>query len=345
MTKYLSKLLWLSIITKIIVINGNPLTNLEENIDSFIIEEKQIVIPGYPGAFNPSIIRWEDGRLLLIFRVRDPLTRSTHLMGFVWLNEDFELEGDPILLTIYGDRPLKISKAQDPRLIKSGDYYYIAYNNILNDNDLETRRMVICPLNYQDGRFFIVAPDYILSFVGDSKNWIEKNWAPFDYKGELHFSYSFNPHRVFKLSEQKNKCDTVAVSKANINWKWGELRGGTPSLLDGDHYLGFFHSFINMKSVQSNGEKISHYFMGAYLFESKYPFALTHISPKPIIGHTFYTPPDYPTWKPLRAIFPSGFVFNDDFIWVVYGRQDHECWVVKLDKKSLMNSLLPVLND
>ncbi len=345
MKKYFICLFFLTLVSSLLAIHTQSLPNLEETVQSFILEEKQIVIPGYPTAFNPSIIRWEDGRLLLSFRARDPITRSSHLIGFIFLDENFEPQGNPTLLTIYGDRPLRISKAQDPRLIKSGKHFYIAYNNILNDSDLEARRMITSRLKYKEGKFFINSPEYILSFAGDSKNWIEKNWAPFDYKGNLCFSYSLNPHRVFKLSKNRTSCQTLALTQANIDWKWGELRGGTPSILDGDEYLGFFHTFINMKSEQSNGEKISHYFMGAYRFSSTPPFGLTYISPEPIIGHTFYAPSNYPTWKPLRAIFPGGFIFNHDYIWVVYGRQDHECWVVKLNKQELMNSLTSVLND
>lgn len=316
--------------------------DLQERVQNFVLEEKQIFIEGYPSAFNPSIVRWHDGKLLLAFRARDPLTQSAHLMGFVWLNENFEAESKPVLLKIYGDRPLKISRAQDPRLIRSGDKYFIAYNNILSDEDLETRRMVTAELSYKDNEFSISSPMYHLCFSGDVKNWREKNWSPFDYKGTFHFSYSLNPHRVFLPFQDNDSCETLAVTKANLSWKWGELRGGTPSLLDGDEYLGFFHSFIDIKTVQSNGEKMSHYFMGAYRFEAKHPFALTQISPEPIIGRQFYTAPDYPTWKPLRVVFPGGLVFDDDFVWVVYGRQDFECWVVKMDKKTLMDSLVSV---
>lgn len=319
------------------------LPDLQEDVDSFILEEKQIIIPGYPDAFNPSIVRWNDGRLLLSFRARDPLTNSTHLIGFVWLNENFEPVGHPSLLKIYQDKPLKNSRAQDPRLVKVDDEYYIVYNNILNDEDRETRRMLMARLYYNHQQFFIVQPHYLLNFVGDKANqWREKSWSPFDYEGELLFSYSLNPHRVFLPYPHTNSCDTIAVTTANLDWKWGGLRGGTPSLLHESHYMGFFHSYINMASVQSKGKKISHYFMGAFLFDKEPPFALTHISSKPIIGSTFYTPPDYKTWKPLLAIFPAGYVFDDRYVWVVYGRQDHETWVIKMDKNDLMNSLVPV---
>ena len=85
-----------------------------------------------------------------------------------------------------------------------------------------------------------------------------------------------------------------------------------------------------------------HYFMGAYTFEKYPPFAITAISPEPIVADTFYKGPMHASWKPLRVIFLGGFVYNRSFIWVVYGRQDHEIWVVKLDKEKLLNSLTPV---
>lgn len=308
----------------------------------FVLEEKQIFIPGYPDAFNPSLIRWYDGRLLLSFRTRDPLTHSTHLMGFAWLNEEFEVSGEVSLLSIYDAAPLKASRAQDPRLIQVGTTYYIAYNNILNDQNIEKRRMLVASLHYDHDHFYINNPHYLVDFVGDPKNFAEKNWAPFEYGGSLLFSYSLNPHRVFKPSLVNGHCETLACTTKKVQWKWGELRGGTPALLHEDHYLGFFHSAIDTITPFSKGKKITHYFMGAYCFEKEPPFALTHISPEPIQGATFYTGPDYPTWKPLRVIFPGGFVFDDTYIWIVYGKQDYESWVVKIDKQKLLNSLTKV---
>ena len=311
----------------------------------FVLEEKQIFIPGYPDAFNPSIVRWYDGRLLLSFRTRDPLTHSTHLMGFAWLNEAFEVNGEITLLSIYKAVPLKTSRAQDPRLLRVGNTYYIAYNNILNDAETEKRRMLIASLHYDNDHFYIKSPRYLLDFVGDPKNFAEKNWAPFDYEGSLLFSYSLNPHRVLKPSLLNGHCETLSCTEKTLQWRWGDLRGGTPALFQDDHYLGFFHSCIDMISPYSKGKKITHYFMGAYCFEKHPPFSLTHMSPEPIQGATFYTGPDYPTWKPLKVIFPGGFVFDDTYIWVVYGKQDYESWVVKIDKKGLLKSLTPVSHD
>jgi hypothetical protein len=274
------------------------------------------------------------------FRTRDPVSKVANLTGFVWLDEDFKPVGKASLLTINNDVPLKISKAQGARLVKFNNVYFIVYNNILDTKDLETRRMIVAHLIYNKNRFSISDPKYLLSFEGDPTRWREKNWSPFQYKGRLYFSYTLNPHRVFHLPRSSSKCQTVAITEKEIDWEWGELRGGAPAIQDGEHFFGIFHSWKDLKSVQSGGEKIAHYFMGAYLFEARPPFQITHISKSPIIGKSFYHSPDYETWKPLKVVYPCGMLFDHQSVWAFYGKQDHECWVVKMDKKGLMNSLV-----
>ena len=44
-----------------------PLLDLDKAYDGLVLEEKQIEIPGYPHAFNASIVRW-NGSLLMSFR-------------------------------------------------------------------------------------------------------------------------------------------------------------------------------------------------------------------------------------------------------------------------------------
>lgn len=85
--------------------------------------------------------------------------------------------------------------------------------------------------------------------------------------------------------------------------------------------------------------------MGAYTFDSKPPFSLLAVSPEPIVAKDFYQPPYYKNWKPLRCVFPAGIVLDEDYIWLSYGRQDHEVWIAKIDKKRLLNSLVPVSSE
>jgi predicted GH43/DUF377 family glycosyl hydrolase len=201
--------------------------------------------------------------------------------------------------------------------------------------------MFIAQLFYDKFRFYTSIPQVFLHFDEESPKTEEKNWVPLIYNDELLLAYSISPHRIERPIDGTHASETFSLSPAKIPWNWGILRGGTPALPEGDEYLAFFHSTKDMASIQSKGQEVTHYFMGAYTFASEPPFAITRISPEPIFAKNFYTAPDYKTWKPLRCVFAAGYVSNDDYVWVAYGRQDHESWIVKLDKKGLLNSLIP----
>ena len=307
----------------------------------FVLEATQIHIPGYPDAFNPSIVRWKN-RLLLSFRSRNLETNRADLIGLTWLDKDFKVVGRPQLIEMakFG---LKSSYIQDPRLITIRDQLYMPYSDLVEDPDSEERKrkMCIAKVDFDGARFIITEIDTFHEFEGDTTNKFEKNWAPFSYQNLLLFSYTLAPHKVFLPLIGESRCATIADNQNFSQWSWGTLRGGTPALKIENHYLAFFHSSISLKSVQSNQQTMTHYFMGAYLFQDQPPFAIEKISPMPIISPDFYKGPNHKTWKPLRVIFPCGFIYDENFIWVSYGRQDHEAWLIKLDRKKLMKSLIP----
>lgn len=275
------------------------------------------------------------------FRIRDPKTLSTDQIGFTFLDENFNPIGKPSILARIGENSFHPSFAQDPRLILNNGKIWVVYSNVFADEKDQMRRMVIGSLHGFPKKFIVNFPTPLLNYEGNTDP-KEKNWVPFIYENSLLLSYSINPHVVFMTHEASHKCETVAKTNANYNWSWGELRGGTPALKIDNQYLAFFHSSKSIVSEQSSKTLMTHYFMGAYTFNSEPPFALTAVSPHPIVSETFYKGPMYVTWKPLRVVFPGGYVYNEKYIWVVYGRQDHECWVVKLDKKELLKSLKKV---
>lgn len=309
---------------------------------SFVIESKQITIPAYPDAFNPCIVRWK-GRLLMTFRSRDLATQQATLVGLTWLDEQFSPVGFPYLLHME-EEEIPSSYIQDPRLLVVHDVLYFAYSDFWEDEltGHKKRNMFLAEIEYDGVRFLAKKRKVLLDFEGDVTNKFEKNWVPFDYQGNLLLAYSLSPHKIFLPSCREKTCTTVACSEGYHFWNWGTLRGGTPALLMKEGYLAFFHSSKVLKTVQSEEKSMYHYVMGAYLFESHPPFRIQKMSPKPIISKTFYNGPTHKTWKPLRVIFPCGFVYNEEFIWISYGRQDHESWIVKLDRKALLDSLIPI---
>lgn len=318
------------------------LIDLESWSQDFILETKRIVFPEFPNAFNPSIIRWH-GQLLMSFRCYNSTNGSTNPFALVWLDDEFNPIGAPQVFELPFHNPVLPSKQQDPRLISIRGGLFAVYNNILESViHREIRRMFIVELFFDGEKFSAGEPECLEDFEDKSDMRYEKNWVPFEYEGELHLSYSLVPHRVLRPIFGTRSCETVSTCNRSFPWNWGAPRGGTQALLDGDHYLAFFHSWIDRATVQSNGKKISHYVMGAYTFEPHPPFAVIAASPKPLIAPSFYRPPYHKTWKPLRCVFPGGILIEGDTIWLSYGRQDHEIWVAKIDKKCLLESLAPI---
>lgn len=317
-------------------------TDLETDLSDFVQETKIIDLKGYHGAHNPSIIYWKD-EILMSFRIRSD-NEATHKVGLVRLDRDFNPVSIPQEFEIIVEHQCKPFKTQDPRLIYINESLYMIFNEMFEINGTDTRRMVVAKLVFDGVQFVLKKPEALLHFDKEMSFRNEKNWVPFEYKHQLLLAYSLNPHRILKPILGKNTCETVCATEGKIKWNWGILRGGTPALLIGDEYLAFFHSAKDMTTLQSNKQHMVHYFMGAYTFNSKPPFNVTAISSKPIIGKNFYTGTTYNTWKPLRVIFPGGFIFDENSIWIAYGRQDHEIWIVKLDKEGLLKSLIPVQN-
>ncbi len=327
--------------------------DLDDQCSSFVLETKRIEIPGYSYAFNASIVPFK-GSYLLSFRtgsyqeaansdfiqniVPASRPRKTDEIALVFLNKNMDPYGDIQILDIQHHHGLRAFRQQDPRLVEIGEHIYIIYSNMIEGPD-PIRRVFVGELFYDGAYFMVGEPECMAYFEGAGSRSIEKNWVPFDFRGQLLLSYSLVPHTVFAPDWHLKKCITVAKTLSDISWDYGELRGGTPAIMDQGEYIAFFHSSKVMASKQSGGHKMIHYFMGAYTYLAEPPFSLTSMSSTPIINKNFYNGDMYKTWKPLRVIFPCGLVAEDDFFWVTYGRQDHEVWACKIDKKGLYQSL------
>lgn len=317
--------------------------DLNQMAQKFLIEAKQIHIPGYPDAFNPALIRWKDS-LLLFFRIRDPLTASTDQVGYVWLDSQFIPCSQPKILEKRFVHTYQPSMAQDPRLVNVNDKLYVVFNNMWKVSKIEERRMYLAEVLDEQDQLYINQPMCCLNIDGKELSGKEKNWVPFVYQDQLLFAYSLFPHHILSPIDQTQNCETLFCTHASCQWKWGIPRGGTPALLVEGEYLAFFHSCLDIATIQSKGEKILHYMIGAYTFSAEPPFHITRISPEPLIHQNLYNGPMHRTWKPLRVAFADGYIVDEKYIWLAYGKQDHETWIAKLDKKELLNSLIVTTN-
>lgn len=329
----------------LLCIADEKLIDLEDGAQDFVLENKKIDIPGYSVPFNPSIIRWR-GKLLLSFRIIPDIANTYNgEIGLVFLNEDFEAISDPQLICLRDEYAIAPCRAEDARLITIDDRLFMVY-----DDNAEVKlskggfRLYLTELYYDGEHFIADNMECLTQYEGESREIREKAWVPFNYQDKLLLAYSILPHKIFYPRwDGSGICDTVALSQGANKWDWGILRGGTPGFLENNEYLAFFHSSKNIATVHSNGDSILHYFMGAYTFSKDPPFAITAMSPEPIVGKNFYHGISYKGyWKPVCCIFPCGYVSDENFIWIAYGRDDHECWIAKIDKPKLLQSLVPV---
>jgi predicted GH43/DUF377 family glycosyl hydrolase len=308
------------------------IVNLEDRVQDFVLETKQIIIPGVNRVWNASIARWK-GKFLLACRI------NLYGIGLVWLDDEFNPITPLQKLEIPNQIPNVFSREMDPRIIVIDKHLFLVYSNTrIRENGGQGIRMFVTQIHFDDNAFTADPAECLDFFETNRDHPREKNWVPFAYDGKLLLAYSLKPHRIFQPIGN-GKCETLASTLGDINWKWGYLRGGTPAVLDGDHYLAIFHSSSKMRSIQAEGEAARHYLMGAYTFSSEPPFEIKSISPEPIIGKDFYQPYKKAS---MRVVFPCGLLVSKKFAWITYGKHDHELWVVKLDKKGLLETLVPV---
>ena len=106
-----------------------------------------------------------------------------------------------------------------------GDELYVAYNNVLDlAPNVEIRRMLVAKVSYDGQMFTAKRLDYLSEYEGKKEFRSEKNWAPFDYKGEMLLAYSQQPHKILRPVWGTGACETVSSTKGAIEWDWGVLR-------------------------------------------------------------------------------------------------------------------------
>lgn len=290
-------------------------------------------IPGFPGAYNPSIVKFENG-FLLSFRYDDShLNRS--VVGLVRLDGNFRVIGTPVVADTTYDQ-------QDARLFWYNGNLYSTATRVISLDPPQ------CPISLSqiDTKTLKFSSIVDLQFHPQC---IEKNWVPLVSKDHddgipvLYYIYSHNPlHivRVSSLSEGTIEEVSQSSNKSTIPWekKWGKIRGGTPCVTIGKQQLAFFHS--------SFCDGIRWWWViGAMTFENDPSLRIAKLSPFPILARKMYTTPLAERFKDrtFKVAFPGGFVEirknNRSLFYLVYGENDSGIKVLVLDKKRVLSSL------
>ena len=298
--------------------------------DSFIEDIFEIKIPGFEGAYNASMVEYDNGYLMAFRYDTYTLPINRHLedfrqhIGVIRLDKNFQPQG-PVHM-ILGDR------TYDPRLLKIDDTIYIIFSSSgqTDPHSLISSHLNLCTIDYSE--VGVTVSNRISLNVSFQQNW-EKNWVPFNYKNMIYLEYTINPQVVIIPYLMDGSCKASSRNSQNIHWPYGIIRGGTPALPIEEDYLGFFHS----SKIDSKTNKYT-YYVGAYIFSNDPPFNLKKVSSEPFSHPNFYSTKHSPSTT-SRVIFPGGFVIRDDKIYLCYGENDAAIKVMVLDKSELYRSM------
>ncbi len=188
---------------------------------------------------------------------------------------------------------------EDPRLFWFRGQLHVAYIGVVGRWGRVTHTNVLyARLSPTFDVEAIFHPQY------DQRNLWEKNWQFFDHDGQLYAIYSIAPHRILRIDG--DQAEMVFNTPTPARWDGGEMRGGASPVLVDDEWWSFFHDRVSIR-----GHRV--YRAGVYTFDSKPPFRVRRIIPKPIMTANQATKP---ADQYASVVFPCGAVRNDDK-WIV----------------------------
>ncbi|MBX7066916.1 MAG: hypothetical protein K1X28_06775 [Parachlamydiales bacterium] len=306
----------------------------ENLIGDSIIDTKQIKIPGFPKLFNPSIVPYKDG-YLLSFRIREHLPHQEKKMridasfiGLAQLDEQFKvLEKSVQILNITSYDSKFSFHAEDGRLFKVGNRIFLLFNDLHRFEERDGFAMYLAELVEEGG--FMALKDPAIPLNYSSSIPVEKNWTPFISESRVYLIYSDQPRVILELDLNTGDCQEISRTEYGDLWDFGQVRGGSPACLVDDLFVTFFHTRF------FDGENRI-YIMGAYAFETQFPFSIRAVTPAPIGIPSYYQEDNS-----RKVVYPCGMIVEGDRIHVTWGRSDNGAYLTTFDKNKLMRILCP----
>lgn len=242
-------------------------------------------------GYNASIVRW-GSKTLLAYRSgwEGSRVRVAELDDSFLPGKDVELDlrhaqardghEDPRLFTHAGRLCVSFVGGG-----KAGNSWYASQLYAVLNDDLSVER--------------VYHPRY------NGRKRMEKNWAFFDWMGELFAVYSINPHVV--LHVRGDAAYIFSESKQKLPWSGGRLRGGAAPVLVDSEYWHWFHGAHDFGDLMRGGFRT--YSIGVVAFEARPPFRITRITPRPLfVGEK--------SCSNKAIIFPAGAILRGQ-TWLV----------------------------
>lgn len=280
-------------------------------------------------SFNGSICL-HDGKRYLAYRSED--YRGINRIVIARLNGDFGVIGNSMV-----NLPCE-AKGQhweDPHLASVGGRLHLMANSV---------RFGIPPVCQQ--RLFVLDQETLqpvreigpLAFGSNTRSGgIEKNWLPFELPGGmLGIVYSQRPRVVIEVATARGHS-----SPGVVGWKHGQrINGRTPPLrVSADFFLEFFGGWV--KHPWRNGR----YFIGAHLFDSRPPFAISAATREPLAWGTEASPTIFssrPGSNHPAALLPAGMILEGRRVVVSCGVNDSYIALLSYDLPKLMAGMTAV---
>ena len=333
----------------------------------------------YSNRLNPAIERWENRTLIIwrpnLYDSNITVSWLTHDLSSI--DSTFSHAGlavsTPIPIKVFKFNQMR----EDPRLLTMRDgSLVIAYTSKESLFQPPKQCFIVGKKNRLTGK--LEFNDTILLETKDSKI-TQKNWIPFEFNERLLFIQSIEPlhiveyvahdpitrraqlRSVVKVGNNKHGTNGLSYfsnTSSDVSSRmlyhhphtpplssiWSAdyglpIRGGTPAILIRGVYLAFFHTVSKFQLPTD----LRTYFMGAITFCPRPPFNVHTISRYPIVNESMYQGKWTDSPKIDYVMFPIGIMRDqekeNEFVWLSFGHQDIEGWVVQFELDGLFQSM------
>lgn len=282
-------------------------------------------------AFNCSIVEFQ-GRAHLFYRYTFGASGATRIARCE-LNDNLMPLPDTIRCLDVPKINARVDTIDDPRVFVMRDRLWMVHVQGHYWKWSRFATSVCVSMLGQDGaphRSFL--PRYgqnVNLGVSDETSLVasEKNWTPFVRDGELYLAYTLNPLEVLRYDWQTDTVSLIGRSRFDQSfWRHGGfLAGGTPLLLRGDEYVGFFHSWTQLLPTRITPRT---YHAGYIAISKDPPHRVTRMSERPLLTARPDRARDLRRCRLYRrpnVVFPGGWIERNGEVILSAGWQDCRC--------------------
>lgn len=287
-------------------------------------------------CFNPAITLFR-GQRLMIYRVVTADGRRRQAL--CRLTANFQVVPESVVPFSDGIENGSDWHA-DARFCTIGDRLFVHYNDGARRGRTQNHIYLV---EIDPEHLWPIGPAREL-VLDEGRRPVEKNWMLFAHEGKLWAIYSIAPQVVLHVTlgtDGPVVCRRVYAHEWDVKLyaaRYGELRGGTPPVRVGDHYISYFHSSFMahplrrlwrlLGKVPSN---LIHYVAGVYCFAAAPPFAPLALHPKPLLLPP-RLPRRYPALHPRveYSVYPCGVILEDSQWHITFGARNEYCCLTTL---------------